>query len=191
ELATRVTEGSNIRLGFNDFAFAHNFNNDGSLYTARLNLFSLQANYDWFPYHGSFHISPGVLYNGNRMKAGTSSNGAAQAEPGIFDNPVTGSARIEFSKFAPMLLMGWGNMIPRSGKHFSVPFEFGVVYHGNPKASLQMNPIVCNPNNFMCQEASLDPSIESGFQDEQVKIRKEVSPFKFYPVVSIGLGYRF
>jgi hypothetical protein len=191
ELATPVTQRTNFRLGFNNFGYAHAFNYDGSRYSAQLKLFSLQANYDWFPFGNSFHLSPGLLYNGNRVKANTSDTAASQAEPGVFTNPITGSARIGFSKFSPMFLMGWGNLIPRSGRHFSIPFEFGAAYHGQPKASLQMNPIICPAGDFMCIMASADPSIQSSFQAEQVKIRQEVSRFKIYPVISIGLGYRF
>lgn len=192
EVAARVSNGSNVRVGFNDFAFDHDFTEDGDQYAAQLSLFSLQATYDWFPRHGSFHLSPGLLaYNGNRLTANTSSNAAAQAAPGIFSQPVTGSARIQFARVAPMFLVGWGNIIPRSGRRFSVPFEFGFVYHGDPKTSLHMNRIVCNPGDMMCITASADPSIATGFQQEQMKIKQEVAPFKFYPVVSLGLGYRF
>jgi hypothetical protein len=191
EVATPLTQRSNLRLGFNNFAYDHNLRNDGDLYNARLSLFSLQANYDWFPWGGSFHLSPGLAYDANRVKAGTSSNAAAQAAPGVFTNPVTGSARIEFSKLAPMLLAGWGNLLPRNGRRFSMPFEFGVAYHGQPKASLHMNPIVCPPGDLMCIYASADPSIESSFLSEQTQIRKEVSPYKFYPIISMGFGYRF
>jgi hypothetical protein len=192
ELATPITERTNLRVGFNDFVYARDFSYDGSLYSAQLNLFSVQANYDWFPFGNSFHLSPGLLaYNGNHLKANTSDTAASQAEPGIFVNPITGSARIAFGKVAPMFLMGWGNLIPRRSRRFSIPFEFGVVYHGEPKTSLHMNPIICPAGDMVCLEASADPSIQSGFQSEQVEIRKEVSPYKLYPVISLGFGYRF
>ena len=191
EVSTPLNQRSNLRLGFNNFAYAHNLKDDGSLYKAQLNLFSVQANYDWYPFRSNFHLSPGIAYDGNRVKANTSDTAASQAEPGIFTNPITGSARIEFSRFAPMFLMGWGNLLPRGGRRFSMPFEFGIAYHGEPKATLHMNPIICPAGDLMCIYASADPSIQSGFQSEQTQIRKEISPYKFYPVISIGFGYRF
>jgi len=191
ELATPITQRANLRIGFNDFVYDHDLKDDGSLYVAQLSLFSLQANYDWFPFGNSFHLSPGLAYDANRVKANTSDTSATEAAPGIFTNPITGSARIGFSRVAPMFLMGWGNLIPRRGRRVSIPFEFGVVYHGEPKASLHMNPIQCSPGNMMCLAASADPSIQSSFQAEQIQIRKEVAPYKFYPVISLGFGYRF
>lgn len=192
EVATPVSRRANLRVGFNHFVYAHNFRYQGSLYDAQLNLFSAQANYDWFPFGKSLHLSPGLLaYNGNRVRATTSDTAASQAEPGIFTNPITGSARIEFAKVAPLFLMGWGNLIPRRGRHVSVSFEWGAAYHGQPRASLHMNPIVCASGDMICLEASADPSIQSSFQSEQTQIRKEVSPYKYYPVISLGLGYRF
>ncbi len=191
EIATPITQRTNLRLGFNNFAYAHNLRDDGSLYTAKLNLFSVQANYDWYPFNNSFHLSPGVAYNGNHVKAGTSDNAAAQAEPGVFPSPITGSARIDFARYVPMFLIGWGNLIPHRSKRFSIPFEFGAAYHGQPRASLHMNPIVCPLGDVECYYASLDPSIQSSFVSTQTQIRKEIAPYKFYPVISLGFGYRF
>jgi len=40
-------------------------------------------------------------------------------------------------------------------------------------------------------DAATDPSVQSNILAEQAKINKSASPFRFYPVVSFGVGYRF
>ena len=191
EFATRLTRRSNLRTGFNTFAFDHDFTKDKVAYVGHLKLFSLQANYDWFPFGGSFHLSPGLLvHNGNRVRANASMP-IGQGDAADFTAPITGNARIEFSKVAPMLLIGWGNVVPRSGRHLSFPFEFGVIYHGTPRASLNMNSVLCDPTGAYCLNAASDPMVQSGIQAEQSKLNHAVSPFKFYPVISFGVGYSF
>ncbi len=189
EIATPVSRHSNARAGFNMFVYAHDFHNDGLAYNARLNLLSLQTIYDWFPFGASFHVSPGLLlYNGNRAAA-TISTPVGDGSGG--NVTATGTAKLEFHRIAPMFLLGWGNLLPRHGPRFSVPFEFGVAYHGQPRASLRMDAITCNSGDAACLAVRTDPDVYNGFQAEQIKLRREVEPFQFYPVVSVGFGYAF
>src|SRR5579864_3116014 len=70
EAATPLTPRSNLRAGFNMFSYDRGFNKDGVSYAGQLRFRSVEAHYDWFPFHGSFHLSPGVLvYNGNQLTA--------------------------------------------------------------------------------------------------------------------------
>jgi hypothetical protein len=189
EIATPVSRRSNVRTGFNMFIYDRDFRNDGVAYNGQLSLRSMQAVYDWFPFGGSFHVGGGMLaYNGNRMKANVSS---PITTGGTGNLSATGTARIEFRKVAPMFLVGWGNLLPRNGSRVSVPFEFGLVYHGQPRASLHLNNIACRPDDLSCLAVSSDPDVQNGFLAEQSKLRREVSSFKLYPVISVGLGYSF
>ena len=68
--AVSVTEKSNVRVGFNFLNFNHDFDNDGITLAAHLKLRSVTAAFDWFPFVGGFHVSPGIMiYNGNRVEA--------------------------------------------------------------------------------------------------------------------------
>ena len=125
EFATPVSRSFNLRAGFNTFAFNYPFSIDGVYYNARLHLQSSGTSLDWFPLHSGFHISPGILYVKNTLAA-PASVGVGQAfelgkQPFInsVDDPVTGtSAVVVPRKFAPMLLFGFSNIIPRTGQTF-------------------------------------------------------------------------
>jgi hypothetical protein len=70
EAATPLTPRSNLRAGFNMFSCDRGFNKDGVSYDGQLRFRSVEAHYDFFPFKGSFHLSPGVLvYNGNQINA--------------------------------------------------------------------------------------------------------------------------
>src|SRR3954468_11961317 len=70
EVAVPITDKMDIRAGFNGFSYDRNFDKDGVSYAGHLNFRSAEAHYDWFPFDGSFHLSPGMLiYNGNKITA--------------------------------------------------------------------------------------------------------------------------
>jgi hypothetical protein len=144
------------------------------------------------------HVSPGVLlYNGNNVNANASvpgghtftlSNTTYMSDPA---NPVTGTGKLSLYKAAPMLLVGIGNLVPRSGRHFSSSFEIGAAYQGPPRVALNFSGGVCDPTGVFCRSISSDPTIQSNIAAEQAKLNKSASPYKFYPVLSFGFGYRF
>jgi hypothetical protein len=55
-----------------------------------------------------------------------------------------GTASADFPRnFAPTLMAGFGNMIPRTGNHFSFPLEFGVAFIGRPQIDLKLSGTAC------------------------------------------------
>jgi hypothetical protein len=198
EMAARVTSRSNLRAGFNLFNYSRQFSKDGVSYAGELNFRSVQVNYDWFPFRGAFHLSPGMLiYNGNQIKANASVpggqtftlNNTTYASDAA--NPVSGTGKVDFMKAAPTFLVGWGNLIPHSGRHFSVPVEFGVAFTGAPRAALNLNGSACDSTGVNCRAIGSDPTIQSNIASEQNKINHDMAPFKVYPVISAGLAFSF
>jgi len=196
EAALPLGHRSNVRVGFNLFNYSHTFDKDGVTYKGTLNLRSAQATYDFFPFWG-FHISPGVLlYNGNKLTANASVPGGSTL---TFNNttylsdaadPVAGTGKLTVYKTAPMVLVGFGNLVPRS-RHFSTTFEIGAAYQGPPRIALNLTGSVCDTTGLNCRTISSDPTVQSNIVAEQNKLDKKASPFRFYPVVSFGIGYKF
>src|SRR4029077_8444426 len=79
EAAVYVTKRINVRGGFNFFNYSYTFGKDGINYGAQLAFRSAEAHLDLFPFAGSFHVSPGLLfYNDNHVGA-TVTVGGGQA----------------------------------------------------------------------------------------------------------------
>src|SRR5437899_3222481 len=120
--AAAITTHANLRACFNIFDYERGFAKDGVGYKGDFNLRSVQVTYDHF--FGAFHISPGVLvYNGNSGSAVASVPGGQPFTLGgttfysSSNDPVNGTGRLSVNKAAPMILIGFGNLVPRSSRH--------------------------------------------------------------------------
>ena len=197
EAAVALTHRSNLRVGFNYFSYGDTFNKDGAAYKGTLNLQSAQATYDVFLV-SSFHVSPGVLlYNGNKVTANVSvpggqtftlNNVSYMSDPA---DPIAGTGKLSVYKAAPMVLLGFGNLVPRNGHHFSATFDIGAAYQGPPRITLNLAGSACDPSGVFCRSVGSDPTIQANIVSEQAKLNKSASPFRFYPVLSFGFGYKF
>jgi hypothetical protein len=198
EAAARVTPRTNVRAGFNMISYSRGFNKDGVPYDGQLSFKTVEAHYDIFPFAGKFHVSPGVLaYIGEPITATTTVPAGQSFTLGgttFYSDPtapVTGKGKIDFNRAAPMATFGWGNLVPRKASaHLSVPLEFGIAFQGSPAATLNLAGNACLAPGINCRSVA-DPTIQAAIQSEQTKINNSMSFFKVYPIISVGLGYKF
>lgn len=198
DVAVPVTHRSNVRVGFSAFNYSHTFDKDGVSYSGKLGLSSVQALYDFFPFAGGFHLSPGVLlYNGNQLSANASVPGGQSFSLGGTNyfsdpsNPLTGSGKLHFGTAGPMFLLGFGNLARRSERHFGMTVDIGAVYQEVPRTTLNLAGGACDSTGLNCRNVASDSTIQSNILSEQAKINHSVSLLRFYPVISLGFGYKF
>lgn len=196
ELATPLSRSFNLRASLNVFAFAHPFNIDGTDYNAELHFRSGQLTLDWFPEHSGFHISPGLVYLKNNLSAiasvpaGQYFELGAQGFTNSVDDPLNGQATVVYPhRIAPMLMLGFSNILPRNGKHLSMPYEVGVVYTGAARVNVALNGTACTYQG--CFDAAKNPEIQHNLQNEIDKLNHSLKSFPVYPIISLGLAYRF
>ncbi len=195
--ATPLSLRTNLRVGFNMLGYSRSFQADGINYDGVLKLRSFETLLDWYPFRGSFHVTPGaLLYNGNRLNANASvpanerftlNSVSFVSDPAT---PVTGTGTLKFNPAAPMALFGWGNVVPRT-KRLSLGVEAGVVFQGAPKTTLNLTGDVCDLSEKHCAPISSDPMAQADIQAEQNKLTNDVNPFQYYPVLRVGFGYKF
>jgi len=198
EAATPVTYHTNVRAGFNLFGYSRDFTVDGIGYNGNLSFRSFETHFDWFPFSGSFHLSPGLmLYNGNRVKANAAVPGGDPFSLGGITytsdpaDPITGTGRVDFRTVAPTILFGWGNLVPRSGKRISVPVEIGAVIEGAPRAAINLLGTACDPTGQICPNVVDNVPFLNNVIAQQNKLNNDMSFLKVYPVISVGFGYKF
>ncbi len=196
ELAIPVARTLNLRAGASYILLHSPFNVDGIDYTPTLKFTSGRATVDWFPHHGAFHISAGALYFRNSIGGsanvveGQSFTLGGTSYLNSVDDPVHGSASIVYGKqIAPMLLLGFGNILPRSGRHLSVPFEFGGAYMQPPTLNLKLSGTACTTQG--CFNAATDPQIQTNLAKEINTLQSDIRVLEVYPIVSLGLACRF
>ena len=166
----------NARLGFAFFSYTMNDIASSTDYTASgdLKLLSISALADWFPFESAFRLTGGLFVNLNKASMTltplkTYTDGNIKYTP---DKLGILSADIDFNKVAPYLGIGFGN--PTAGEPgLGFTFDLGTFYQGGPKAKLSATKL-------------LEPSAKQG-----PILEENLSWFKFYPVLSLGLTYKF
>jgi hypothetical protein len=199
EAAVSVTDRTNVRVGFNIIDYGRNFSKDGITYNGQLSFRTLEAHYDVFPWANSFHISGGVVAYLQDPIAATARMPANQSfslggvtyysDPA---DPTTANGKIVFDRVAPTVTFGFGNLVPRNvNKHFTIPVEFGIAFQGAPKSTLGLDGGVCTAPGVNCIAVPSNPQVLANEIAEQNKINNSMSFFKVYPIISVGIGYKF
>jgi hypothetical protein len=201
DVATPLAKHFNLRGGASFFNYSLSTLDNGINYSGTLKLQSVNTSLDYYPFHGTFRLSPGaILHNGNHLSASAAVSGGQTftlndveytSDP---SDPVSGTAQLLFgNKAAPSFTLGWGNMIPRHGGHWSVPFEVGFEYVKQPTVQLALQGTACQGSVSAgnCGNVATDPSIEANVQGEQATLNNDLQPLRFYPIVSLGISYKF
>jgi hypothetical protein len=196
QIATPLTRWLNLRGGVDFFNFSHSLTNSGTNYSGELHLKSGLVSLDVFPFHHSgFHVSPGMLIFKSSVAASLNVPGGTTFSMG--DNtytsdpndPVTGGGNMLFSRsIMPALTFGFGNMISREGRHWSVPLEIGAAYTGHYTAQIHLAGSGCSQGYCM---STSDPSIQQSVTQEQNDLNESTKHFQIYPILTTGVAYRF
>ena len=202
ELDYRINNSFNVRLQANGYTYDDDFEEDDINYVGELELSSTGVLVDWRPFEGSFRFTGGIYSNGNQL-TGTATDSSGQSYAIGNDeyisnpeDPLRLDASIELGKSsAGYLGIGWGNSMP-SGWMFS--FEVGVLLAGKPEVQIDASGSaqvysngtyqvfdVSDTNNPLVQE------LNDNIRTEEITLENDISDFKAYPVIALGIGYRF
>jgi hypothetical protein len=180
-VAPSVSIRANINGGFDyDDSFTSDSRN-ALRYDAELSLASAGLLADYHFANG-FRLSGGIYYNDNKIDAkGNFERIRAGGVTYSANQLARADARIDFRSFAPYLGIGYHSVRP---KGWSFTADLGVLYQGNPRVSYRLT---CT--SVECDEAR--PDLVAAIEEERQALEDKVSDFKFYPVLSIGVSYRF
>ena len=145
---------------------------------------------DWHPMQGGFRLTGGAMYNKNRLDATGAPNRVATF---TFDNTTYSTAqigkvigKIDFAAFAPYLGIGWSN-IDLAERGWSVSTDLGVMYQGAPKTKLGIGGCTLPGNFCNLLVRVLEPTVAG----ETRRLNDELKEYRFFPVLRVGLNYRF
>ncbi|OOG24552.1 hypothetical protein B1C78_08600 [Thioalkalivibrio denitrificans] len=174
EATARVTDRLNLRAGYYGFNYSTEIDDGEITYEGDLRLSTFGVLGDWHPYGGSFRITAGLFHNGNEFKG--SAEGDLEVGDDTYD--VRLDATIDWRSMAPYLGMGYGN--PLQGGRWRFSADAGVMFTGSPDVRLKASG-----------DGTNDPGFEENRRREERNLKDEVKDFRFYPVVSVGVSYRF
>lgn len=172
----------NVRFNGNYLSYNRNYSSSNTNYDGTLKLQTLGALADYHPFNGGFRLSGGLYYNGNRFNLNATPNGNSTytVNGNTYTSSQVGSlnGQIEWNKAAPYLGLGWGNPV---GKNSGLTFmtDLGVMYQGAAKVRLQATG------------AFSDPALANDVEQARQQAENDASKYRWYPVLSLGLAYKF
>lgn len=191
-------ERVNLRLQGNAFNYDDTLEEDGVRYDGKLKLQTFGALVDLHPFAGGLRLTAGAFQNGNKIDLNASCVSSCEvgdltissASPG--DNPRL-FGRADFKSFAPYVGFGYGNAMRGAPLHFA--FDMGVLIQGSSRIDLDASgtATVTDNNTGMTttRDLATDPQVQAELQKEARSAEDDTKEFKYYPVISLTLGYRF
>lgn len=151
-------------------------NGDDYKYNADLKLFSVVLLGDYFPFGNIFRITAGAILNLNKGNIDLVPTKSYSVGGDTYDPESLGSlgAKIDFNRFAPYIGLGLGNPLIGEGS-IQFTFDVGTMYQGSAGVDLTAKGLLA----------------PSAAPDQEQQLEDNLSWFKWYPVVSLGIVYKF
>ena len=172
ELTKGISDSLNIRFDVNGFTYDADETYDGNAYNLDLDLSMYGAHVDWHPMRGGFYVTAGIYGNGSELTGQTVGDITIN---GIPYPGVTLGAQVDFDSTAPYVGIGFGNAVS-ADKRLGFNLNVGVIYTGSPQVALSDSSNTIPPADLRAEEQ---------------KLQEEIDDFEYYPVVSVGMSYRF
>lgn len=165
-------------------SLSRDFTESGIRYDAKLKFNSITALADFHPFAGGFRLSAGLMANSTKFDlTGKAESGTIEINGVRYNAADVGTVhgRVSFDT-SPYLGLGWGTA-PTGGTGVFFSSDFGVLFQ-KTKASLTG---ACGPS----LPAPACTQLQSDLRAEEQQFRDAVDDFKLYPLLSVGVGYRF
>ncbi|MBW8877996.1 MAG: hypothetical protein JF614_23790 [Acidobacteria bacterium] len=191
ELTVGLSPQWNVRLGGNAFDYTDNRREvSGIFYDATAHLRTAEALLDFHPGGGGFRLSAGAIYNDTRIDGNSLVPASGFYDLGGVQVPAslvgTLDGQIKFDPVVPYAGLGWGNAVG-PGRRVRFAADLGAIFQGKGKATLTPRIPAGSPLNAPVARQALQVLLDR----EQAEIEKDVADYTVYPVVSIGVSYRF
>lgn len=186
-LSTPIQQNLNARFGVNGFNHSFSGNTSDVDYDFKLKVNTFDALLDFYPGASDFRLTAGLAYNNNKVDAhGVSNNQGTYTINGQTYNAANlGSldGKVEFRKIAPYLGIGYGNALAVQ-KGWSFSTDLGVYFQGSPSTSLRNS-------NCTLPTAAQCTLLATNVDAENARLTDKVKDYKYYPVLRVGVSYRF
>ena len=181
----RASRNINLRLAADFFSYDEEFSTDDVDYQGEIEFNTIGGFIDLHPFDNAFFVSGGV-YGGDRsVNFQASSTASAEIGDVVFTpeqiGQLTGEA--DFGDAAPFLGLGYNNTFRTAG-----PIGFkalvGAAFGDSPQVQLRRTGGATLP-------AAIQTSLNAELRKEERELQEEAEDFKTFPVIQLGLSYRF
>lgn len=185
--ASRQVQG---RIGIHGYNYSDRREASDIEYDAEADLRTATGFLDWHPGGRGFRLTGGLVYNGTDVTGHSLPPASGSYDIGGVPVPVsilgTLDADVEFDPIVPYAGLGWGRA-PGSGSGFGVTLDLGVMFQGEGEVTLTPRIPAGSPLNDPLARQALQVLLDREEQD----LQEDVNDYDLYPVVSLGISYRF
>lgn len=176
-----LTESFDARVGINLFSYTYTGEDSEIEYDFELGLFTAAVLADWHPGRSPFRFSAGLVLNNNKIDSTAKTKDTIEIGDKEYTPAQIGvlSGEITFNTVAPYIGIGTGRPAVGASK-WGFSFDLGVIFQGSPKVDLSVSGPLAS-----------DPDLQRELAKEEKDIEDEMEGFKYYPVLSLGVIYRF
>ena len=177
----KVNDSLALRGGPNVLKFDRSETIDGVEYEAEVDFLNVGALVDWHPFKSGFRITGGAFFGGNDLSLNaTPANNVTIGDTSFTPAQVgTIDGEVEWNAVTPYVGIGYSNAFYSKRKwRFSV--DLGAKYNGEADVSYRTNGSLAGT-----------PGFEAEVQREIENIEDDLDDFQFYPVLMVGVSYRF
>lgn len=179
ELSKSFSDEFSLGLGINSYDYKTTDRASDIDYDFNFDLQSAVLLANYHPFSGTFRFTGGVVYNKNELSLTgkpTGTNYVINGQSYTAGQVGSLTGQLKFNNSAPYLGFGWGN---RPGGRLGLSVDVGVLYQGSPKLFLNATG------------ALSDPALASDLEQERRSAEEDLSDFEWYPVLSLGMYFRF
>lgn len=203
DFAYPITDWLEVRAGYDfgslSFDYEDEDEEEGSSISgdAKLKFSSGRLTAEFKPFRGGFRISAGLYTRPPELDLDASGLDTYEVGEGTYRGDLKADGKIDMGGVAPYLGIGWGGTAAGTG--FGASFDLGVIFGKSPRVNLDISGRACDasqdetcdpagPDGF---EVSTDPRFQADQQAEIAEIEDDAKDFDLWPIVRIGLHYRF
>lgn len=178
----QVNDYFQLRVGANYLAFDQTIDVDEISYDGELDFSGLGAFVDLHPFGGSFFITGGAYAGGKSIDLAASSTVPVEIGGVIFTPAEYGRLEgdVSFDDVAPFVGLGFDTTFEGNG-NWGVSILAGAAVFGSGDVTLEA----------VGGTLSNDPALQAQLDQEIQDIEEEIEDYELWPVVQVGLSYRF
>lgn len=172
-----------ITLGYGALDVNEDYSTAEADYSGTANLANGHALLNWHPFKGTFHLSGGAIFANDQIDAtatpaaGTTFDFNGVSYPASQVGNLTADARLA-DGVVPYAGLGWSTSPRREGFGFFA--SVGVMFSGSVEATLTADGLLAS-----------DPIFQQNLAAEEQDLQNELDKYEIFPVVRVGVMYRF
>lgn len=170
----------NLRLNGNYLTYDYDDTIEDIDYNLDLDFSSGMALLDWHPFANGFRISGGAIMNENSIDLKATPNTSKTIGGHTYTPAQIGNlkGKLDFEDVAPYAGIGFGHAVGEN-QRLSFVFDLGVLFQSYDVDLSATGPV------------SQLPQFQSDLREEENEIQDDLDNFEYYPVVAIGIAYKF